>query len=254
MKKKMQLTYSALIVILMASCISSNYYQIFTVASNNSSIDTVSHLAYEDKNCKVFYNLWSDRGNIGFRFYNKTEKNIYLNLEESFFVINGVAKNYYKNRVYSNSIGAGATKVQEGITPVRLINSAGYSVSYSEEKIICIPSNSSKIISEYDIVQSRFIDCDLIDFPTKSQINSKSFSKDTSPIVFSNRIAYNLEQSDSLIRFENEFYISEITNYPSSEIIDSRYDENCGRPNLYLTKYMKGVSATKFYFKYTRQP
>jgi hypothetical protein len=30
-------------------------------------------LAYEDENCKVFYDFWKDGGNVGFLFQNKTE-------------------------------------------------------------------------------------------------------------------------------------------------------------------------------------
>ncbi len=58
-------------------------------------------LIYEDDNCIVSYNLWAERGDIGFRCYNKTNSNIYVNLEESFFILNGIAHDYFKNRVYS---------------------------------------------------------------------------------------------------------------------------------------------------------
>ena len=52
---------------------------------------------------------WDILGNIGFQFFNKTDKNIYLNLEESFFILNGISYNYYRNRVFTNSTSSGAT-------------------------------------------------------------------------------------------------------------------------------------------------
>jgi len=35
-------------------------------------------------------------------------------------------------------------------------------------------------------------------------------------------------ESAEPIQFENEFYVSEITNYPENEIVDSKYAEFCG--------------------------
>jgi hypothetical protein len=231
-------------------------------------------LVYEDENCKVSYNLWDEGGNIGFQFFNKTDKNIYLNLEESFFILNGVSYNYYKNRVFTNSTSSGssaskgavASKSATGIKVLDLLqtnrisaantigfmSTSGFSVSYTEDKIVCIPSLSSKIISEYTINESLYRDCDLFKYPNKKQIKTKTFSKTDSPLVFSNRIAYTLGKTDNLIRFENEFYVKEISNYPEDELLDFRHEEFCGQKSMTLTEYFKNVSADKFYVKYIK--
>lgn len=52
---------------------------------------------YEDENCAVFYKFWSDGGDAGFEFYNKTDKIIYLDLSKTFFIKNGVAYDYYQD-------------------------------------------------------------------------------------------------------------------------------------------------------------
>ena len=132
------------------------------------------------------------------------------------------------------------------------MSSSGYSVSYNEEKIICIPSKTSKIISEYYITESLLRDCDLFKYPTKKQITSKTFSKEQSPLVFSNRIAYSTSQNDNLIKFENGFYVTEISNYPESEMVELKYDEYCGQKSMTITKNFKNVSADKFYIKYSK--
>lgn len=97
------------ILLLLTSCATSAYYQVYRVipVSHSSKKIVVNDEAiiYEDTNCIVVYNFWDKNGNTGFQFYNKTDKNIYLNMEESFFIINGMACNYYNNRVYTNSIG-----------------------------------------------------------------------------------------------------------------------------------------------------
>ncbi len=256
------------------SCVSTSYFQVYKTVPSDKLIVKDNLLVYEDENCKVSYNLWGEGGNIGFQFFNKTDKNIYLNLEESFFILNGISYNYYRNRVFSNSTssgattsrGATATKSVTGLNYLDLIQtnrisatntvgimtSSGFSVSYNEEKIICIPSKTSKIISEYYINESLFRDCDLFKYPTKKQIKSKTFSKEQSPLVFSNRIAYTIGQNDNLIKFENEFYVTEISNYPESEMFESKYDEYCGQKSMTMTKYFKNVSADKFYIKYSK--
>ena len=132
------------------------------------------------------------------------------------------------------------------------MTSTGSSVSYNEEKIVCVPSLTSKVISEYSIKESLFRDCDLFRYPTNKQIKTKTFIKSNSPLVFSNKIAYFIGHPDNLQRFENEFYISEITNYPEREIIESRYDEFCGEKSMIKTAYFIIDSPDKFYLKYNK--
>lgn len=190
-------------------------------------------------------------------------------MDESFFILNGVSHNYYKNRVFTSSgaININGTTTTESTTGINylsliqtnrnfatntlgLMTSSGSSVSYNEEKIVCVPSKTSKLISEYNINESLFRYCDLFKYPTKKQIKSMTFSKEQSPLIFSNRIAYTIGKTDNLIKFENEFYVTEITNYPKNEMYESIYDEYCGQKSMTTTKYFKDVSADKFYIKY----
>jgi len=274
MKTNKSFILAATIALFLTSCATTSFYQVYKATPSDNLITKDNYLVYEDDNCKVSYNLWDEGGNIGFRFYNKTNKNIYLNLEENFFIFNGISYDYYKNRVFTNSTTSGATTAKsatasksvtginyldllqtnriQAASSVGLMASSGYSISYNEEKVICIPSKTSKFITEYNINESLFRDCDLFKYPTKKQIKLKSFSKAESPIVFSNRIAYTVGQTENLIKFENEFYVTEISNYPESEILESKYDEYCGQKSMTMSKYFKNVSPDKFYIKYTK--
>lgn len=89
-------------------------------------------------------------------------------------------------------------------------------------------------------------------YPRKNQIKSKSFSKTESPIVFSNRITYKVKDSDETREFENKFYVSEISNYPENEILESKYEEFCDQKSLTPKKYFKDVAPNKFYMKYSK--
>ena len=72
-------------------------------------------------------------------------------------------------------------------------------------------------------------------------------------MVFKNLIVYTTEHMEKQIEFENEFFVTEITNYPSEEIVDdSRYDLFCGEKNLISTRYFINESPDKFYIEYTK--
>ncbi len=262
-------------VTLLTSCnVTSNYYQIYKTSTSENLVKKGDFLVFEDENCSVTYNLWNDGGNVGFKIYNKSNKNLYLNLEESFFVFNGVANNYYKNRVFSNSVNSGsmyssgamASKSVTGYNFLNLlqtnkvavssntgtVNSSGQSVSYNEEKIVSIPPKTSKYVVEYSINNSLYRDCDLYKYPTKKQINTKSFTKSDSPFVFSNKISYYMDSPDKLIKFDNSFFVSEIANYPESEAFYSKTDENCGQKSMTKSYYFNDKSPDKFYVKYVK--
>ncbi len=265
---------TVLISVSLTSCVSTSFFQVYKATPSDQLVMKDNSIVYEDDNCKVTYNLWSNGGDSGFQFFNKTDKTIYLNLEESFFIINGLSYNYYRNRIFTNSKSAAATtsnyittstsvtglnfldlaqtdKISE-TNSADLITASGYSVAYTEEKNVCIPSKTFKIISEYTINESLFRDCDLFKFPTRKQITTKSFTKEQSPLVFSNRIAYSVGKNDNLIKFENEFYVTEISNYPENEFIEWKYEKYCGQESTYMKEFFKNVSADKFYIKYSR--
>lgn len=273
MRKLYFLILTALAATLLSSC-STVFYQVYRVVPVDKLKINNNHLIYEDENCVVSYNFWSEGGNVGFQLFNKTDKNIYLNLEESFFIFNGTAYDYYKNRVFTNSSSssASASKSTSSSTSLTGINyldllqtnkvqvtnnvglatATGFSVSYNEKKVICIPPKSSKTITEYNISESLYRDCFLFLYPTQKEVKSKYFTIDDSPIIFSNRIAYTIGQSDNLVRFENNFYIGEIANYPEDDMFELRNDEFCDQKSTTSSYYFKDKSPDKFYIKYIK--
>lgn len=237
---------------------------------SNKLINKKNSIIYEDENCQVVYNFWRDGGDIGFIFYNKTNEDIYLNLDKSFFILNGIAHDYYKNRVFTTSTSSGTSVATNSVyrssywgliraSSVQSANSkglaasSGFSISHNEEKIVCIPSKASKTIGEYIINKTLYRDCDLFKYPKTKQIKTKSFSKEESPFIFSNRIAYTVGSSNDLIKFENEFYITEISNYPERAITGLIKEEICGQKTDAKNKYFKYSSPSSFYIKYRRE-
>lgn len=272
--KKKNLILIALVAILLTSCKSTIYYQVYEAAPSQEMQHKGNKIAYEDENCIVLYNLWKDGGNMGFMFTNKTDKDIYINLEKSYFILNGISYNYFKDRVFTSAISSGfsesnsatASKSFFGLNYLNLfqkndaavsktsgmISSSGNSISFNEQKIVCVPPKTSKLINEYNITNSLIRDCALLRYPSKKKVNTIYYTKKDSPLVFSNRITYAVENSSNIINFENEFYVTEITNYPEKEIIDKDYDEFCGEKSEEKIEFFKNTSPYKFYIKYEK--
>lgn len=270
--KKQLFLISILSILLSSSCVTiSHYYQVYKTVPDGKIKLQDNQLVYEDENCQVSYNLWDEGGNAGFKMFNKTDKNLYLNLEESFFIINGISYDYYKERTFTNSktTGMATTKSATSSSSMLLVNtssnqvnrysstnvigtttSTGYSESLGEKKMQIIPPHSAKIISEYLINESLIRNCELFKFPSKKQIITKTYSKSESPLIFSNRITYLTENSGGPIRFENEFFISEITNYPEGEMFSYVKDSYCNQKSGASVKVFKDSSADKFYIRY----
>lgn len=84
------------LVLLLSSC-STLYYQVYTVKSDNVK-EQNNALVYENDDCQIIYNLWKDGGRAGFIFFNKTDKNIFVDLNKCFFIKNNKAYDYFLNR------------------------------------------------------------------------------------------------------------------------------------------------------------
>lgn len=273
MKAKFYLIIIVLSVLTLSSC-RTTFYQVYRAVPSDRSMADKDSLVYKDENCEVTYNLWSHGGNMGFAFFNKSKENIYLNLDECFFVRNDVANDYYLDREFTqtSNVGSkssrkkGASVALTGLNFLGLIQSnqaaaevseslmtsSGSSISAKEKKIITIPPGTLKFISEYNINESLYRDCDLLKYPRRKQVKTLHFRKDDSPFVFSNRITYRVGELAEPVQFENQFYVSEITNYPEKEIVKEDYDEFCGEKSMEKYNNLKIKSPDRFYILYMK--
>ncbi|MDE5811458.1 MAG: hypothetical protein K2H61_04015 [Muribaculaceae bacterium] len=257
---------------LLSSCLTTNpYYQICKVSSD---LPTSTTGAFESKNsaCDITYNFWSEGGDISFIVTNNTNDIIYLDQSKSFLIKNGIAYDYYLNRIISSSATvASVQSSSNGATALGYWNYIGgkvpgsisttdsssigsqksASVSYEEKPIIAIPPHASKVISEYDIMSHRFEDCDLFESPSKNEQESMSFSASNTPVTFSNFLCYRVGDIPEDNYIENSFYISEVTNQHYEATIR---EEKMGCSNDYF-KTKRNVfiktSPKEFYIKYT---
>ena len=98
-----------LVLLLLSSCASVNFYQVYKVTPDTQLKSEANSIYYEDANCIIYYDLWAKGGDVSFRFYNKSEKTIEVLMDESYFVLNNEAFDYYKNRVFTDSKFSGSS-------------------------------------------------------------------------------------------------------------------------------------------------
>ena len=249
----MKQIFFILFISMLSSCSVTNYYQVFKVTPDRGLINK-SNIVFEDKNCIITYNLWNEGGNIGFDFFNKTDNDIIVDLSKTFFVINGVAYEYFQNRTFSNSSTSAS-----GLTSNNYLNSSkltgtnisSQSISRMEKSVITIPSKTLVYISEFSISKSQYFNCSLEVYPSKNKIKPLIFDSLSSPFVFSNLITYKTK-SDST-RVENKFYVNEITNIPYEQMVVEINKDKCGNNLVFPVKVIKNLSPDKFYIHYEKK-
>ncbi len=135
------------------------------------------------------------------------------------------------------------------------VSSQSYSIGYYEEKIICIPPHSGKVIDGYHISYNLYKDCDLFRYPSSKSIKTITFNKENSPLKIKNIIAYSYNENISKenIRYiNNKFWVKEITNYPYGDFYISKQPEFCGEKSLNSKEYFKFFSTNNFFIKYIK--
>lgn len=248
MKTSFTQTMIAILAIFALSSCSKEFYQVLTAESK--SVETQqTGMVYEDENCKITYNLWAPHGNAGFIFYNKTDKNIIVDLKECFFVFNGYANDYYLNRSYvygkSANIGMGkslgkSASYSETLSGTLYGDWFGYNASVSgsmsgsigasqnnttfvqaganasieikEQDLICIPPKTSKLFYEYQILENIYRECGFLLAPKKSGVKHLKYTNANSPIKFGNVISYKIGENGSPVVVNNDFYVADIAN------------------------------------------
>lgn len=240
------------VLFLLTSCAAPNYYQVYKSTTEQGTLSK-DYISFEDRNCIIHYNLWGEGGNPGFYIYNKTKTDIILDLAHSFFILNNVSHEYYQNRTFTQSNSSGTSR--NGLSyfyssPINTTNTTGHSTSYEEKLVITIPSETMINISEFQISDSRYINCELPRFPSRKTIKTLTFDKMTSPFTFRNIISYIIK--NDTVRFENKFFVSEVTNLPESQVFTYVYKSPCGKKLETPLKVFKDVLPNKFYVRYIR--
>lgn len=257
------------------SCTQS-FYQIYTMDSKDLKMQDNS-LLFENADCQVSYNFWSDGGYVSFAFKNKTDRDIFINMNESFLVVNGNAHNYFEAKTYTygsafaTSIGYGeslgvslsgktgvwsnkhytaSAGVAASITSKSAIMNT---VSIKEQEVVCIPANSFKTFSKFCLSPAIYQKCvKKVDYPSK-KVSLAKFDSDNSPIMMNNRLTYGFKSDNMDKHIDNVFWLGEIENYSEKSAIERKSEKGCYD---YLSKEIKVFkigTPSQFYRHYQKR-
>ena len=257
------------------SCTQS-FYQIYTMDSKDLKMQDNS-LLFENADCQVSYNFWSDGGYVSFAFMNKTDKDIFINMNESFLVVNGNAHNYFEAKTYTygsafaTSIGYGeslgvslygktgiwSNKHYTASAGVAARISSGSaimnSVSRKEQEVVCIPAYSFKTFSKFCLTPDIYQKCEeKVDYPSK-KVSLAKFDSDNSPIMMNNRLTYGFKNDNMDKHIDNVFWLGEIENYSEKSAIERKSEKGCYD---YLSKEIKVFkigTPSQFYRHYQKR-
>lgn len=277
------------IAVILSSCAPTTFYQLYKTESNNVETEE-NGLTYENDDIQVIYNFWDVYGNSSFLIINKTDSNVFIDLKKSHLIINGIAKTYFQNRTYSetssssrsvgsyssssylnksstsfsnayyidgfgnvNSQGYTTGSISTSSSKSKITTAKGFAISYIEKDVICVPANYAKIFNGFSLNTDIYRDCDLFRYPSSKSIKSKKFDSETSPLSITNIISYGFDESNlkKFKEIESNFWVSEITNYPSTEFYERKYPEYCGEKSQYSKNYYLFNKPNRFYIKYS---
>lgn len=275
--RKSSLIAVALAAATLTSC-SQLYYQVYEVQGENLTQKDNS-LVFENEDCRVYYNLWSNGGDVSFVFENKTDRDIFVNMGQTFFIVNGLAYDYYQDRTYgkvsgtqylveSQSFGAdlnahgywGAQTYYENANQKasaerskKAVSSVS-SVSMREKEIVCIPAHSYKRLCRCSVNPKTTFTCDATEDYPSQQASIGTYTKDNTPLDFKNRIAYGFDKEAVAEKhIENCFWLSSITNYSQRGATEEvKKESTCyGWSHNYKQRQFKIGGPNKFYNVYS---
>ncbi|MCM1504372.1 MAG: hypothetical protein NC127_04160 [Muribaculum sp.] len=246
---------------LFTSCSSTKYfYQVYDVKAIDVPI-VDNQYVYNNEDITVSYNFCSNKGNMTFYCFNKSGKIIYILLDNSFYINNGIAYDYYKNVEYTStaslatneyassnltlSLIAGTSKIgynqnyadSFGSSVSRAtkfgysaLSSQSYSTTEHMSKVVAIPPHSAKFIDGFTILDKAILQCGEEmynqNYP-KHNSQSLTYSSIDSPVTFSNHISYSFNRDGTETQnFVNSFYIGSIQNRAEPEVREKNPNYN----------------------------
>lgn len=250
--------------VMFVSCSTSSYVQIVDV---KSSVPVENdNFVYSDGTCRFTYYLWHVGGDAGFWVENLSEQTIYIDLSNSFFIKNGAAYDYFRNRTFGKGSSSSVASSVSGSVSAHGIwslsslagtkslsvseagtSASSYSVEIAEKEIIAIPPHSYKSISEYTIASDVIEDCSVRLFPKKKAPESMKFTESNTPIRFTNYITYKIGENGNSKVITHDFYVSGYTNYSSKDVVEK---EKIGCKSMHIYEFNKYANGTKYFITY----
>jgi hypothetical protein len=225
------------------------YFQLYDLNSQSILIND-SICISEHGDLEIRYDFWAENGLGDFLLFNKTEKEIFVDLGRSHLVKNNIAESYYPNLLARSS----SRLTEEGIdlqislwTPTKQVSAANL-----ESRIVCIPPFSGKKFHGFELSPRIISSCDYEIYPAKEESFTMTFSKSDTPLKFRNIVSYSFDESfESTLHIEDDFWVKEITNYPRKRFFKDVKMFECGTNEKIYRRVYNFKSAGRFYKAYS---
>jgi hypothetical protein len=237
------------------------YYQVHQLQSPDVDNRT---MIYENSTIMISYDFWAEGGFSKCLISNMTDSIIFLHLDLSHFVFNGMAYPYYTHKAYNVGVSVSGTtntyyrpyySWQYYTWPYNTVSgvSTGNSTttnkseSITESPMMVIPPHTSKYIPGFNIGQL-YNDCDL---KTHKDSVGISFDLNNTPYRFSNMLFYTVEKPDGTRRMiNNRFWVSSVSNMTFNTFFDYYNPTVCGKKQMYSEYYAIQKATNKYYLRY----
>ena len=154
--KSIFLAFATLLALLATSCSKKTYYQVYQTKAVDTAVcsQVGNYLVHEESDCVVRYNFYAEEGDAGFWLTNKTDSIIYVDLGETFFVLNGNASDYFQARQWTttrSSTVSSSKRETKGRGNRASSESASQTSTkastFSERRVIAVPPQSTRYFS-----------------------------------------------------------------------------------------------------------
>lgn len=162
------------------------------------SEDTDYYIFEEAEDIYIYYDFWMENGNGGCFVMNETDKAITVETQESFYIRNGVAYDYYAERTYEERPGVYAR----------------------EKKTVVIPPHTSRALNPFKI--SDWIYVFAKDDFGEFQPHASKFTPEDSPVTFENRIVI-VDGDGKRLDVLHKFYVSKVLNNEALKYDPKKY-------------------------------
>lgn len=196
----------------------SPYIKMVEVTSENAKTDADKNIVFENDTVRVEYDMWGPGGYMNFRVYNKLEQPIYINWFKSSYVKEDVKYSYVGNY-----------RDLSFVPPKSYVtNPVSYTLLKAQGAAIYTRTNKSgkKVkIENVDLRNDKEATLEQLDktYAKSGQVKaySKTYDKNSTPLFFRNFITVSTCESadectnaQSMIYFNNKFYVSKMTEMP----------------------------------------
>lgn len=233
---------------LLLSCGPIPYYQIQEF-KKTQAVNTLPDNIFKNNDLVIEYDFWSRNGFTDFKISNTSDSLIYLDLELSHFVMNGLASPYYTNQVQKESNAYVSSRINSRIYGYSS-NGVKYETSNTliPSKILIIPPQTHKMVKGFNIALL-YKACNLKHFTDSSSIR---FNDTISPVVIQNLFYYTKgSTTKTLSSFENELSLNRVINVNQSKFYSFDYKYDCNqKASVYKFPYSKFKLNNRFYLEY----